>query len=343
MIGQGFARRLATLCGIALVALGTAAAGTGSGGYTLRLDFTNADGVVKGNDVLIYGVKAGSVQDLTLRDSLAVITVSIDQSFAPLHAGTKAVVRSLGLLGNHYVEVIPGPASGPELAEGAEIDITSTTSPTDLDQFNAVFDAPTREKIKEATLQGQIALGARAKVLNRDLAQLRNLAVAAEPLTGVLDQHQVALDRATVAFDTLTQKLVREDAALGSLVDHGNSVLSSLQQEDAQLGGLLQHGDTSLGRLDQVLSGNESNLAGFLARQPQALRDLDYNAVSATPDLENATPLLPDLYNLIYEMGDANVSITGPGNPQTPGSGSLWLLRVLATPCVAVVPQGGQC
>ncbi|HEV3232497.1 MAG TPA: hypothetical protein VG245_09620, partial [Candidatus Dormibacteraeota bacterium] len=216
-------------------------------------------------------------------------------------------------------------------------------SPTDLDQFNAIFDEPTRAKIKEATLQGQIALGARAQVLNRDLAQLRNLAVAAEPLTGALDDHQVALDRATVAFDTLTQKVARENASLGALVQHGSSVLSAVQQRDLQLAGLLAHGDASLTNLDQVVAGNETSLAGFFARQPQALRDMNYNAVSATPDIQNATPILPDLFTLLYYMADANVTRSGAGNPADPSSGSLWLLRVLATPCAQVIPQNAKC
>ncbi|HEV3232596.1 MAG TPA: MlaD family protein, partial [Candidatus Dormibacteraeota bacterium] len=127
---MGIARRLLIVLGIFLVAGGTAAAGSGTGNYRVKLDFTNADGLVTGNDVLIHGVKAGKVESLDLGTDVAVVTVSVADAFAPLHGGTKAVVRSLGLLGNHYVEVIPGPDSGPELANGAEIDISSTTSPT---------------------------------------------------------------------------------------------------------------------------------------------------------------------------------------------------------------------
>src|SRR5207302_1740451 len=129
---------------------------------------------------------------------------------------------AVGLLGNKYVEVVPGRSTGAALPSGTELTIDSTTSPTDLDQINAIFDAPTRGKVRQMTLEGKIALGGRAQTLNQDLAQLRNLAVAAEPLTGVIDDHQVALDRATVAFDTLTQKLAREDASLAGLVQHGS-------------------------------------------------------------------------------------------------------------------------
>ncbi len=146
--------------------------------------------------------QAGNVQNLELKDSVGVLRVSIDPKFAPMHTDTKAIIRSVGLLGNKYLEVLPGPSQGPELKSGTELTIDSTTSPTDLDQINAIFDAPTRDKLKTLTLQGEIALGGRAQTLNTDLRQLRNLAAAAEPVTGIIDTHQVALDRATIAFDT---------------------------------------------------------------------------------------------------------------------------------------------
>ena len=262
-------RRLASVIVVLALAAGGLGFGPFAGGYTLKLDFTNIDGVVKGNNVLVNGVQAGNVDNLELKDSIGVVTVTIDPKYAPLRQGTKALIRSIGLLGNKYIEILPGPASGPELPSGSELTIDSTTSPTDLDQINAIFDAPTRDKIRTLTLQGEIALGGRARVLNTDLRQLRNLAVAAEPVTGVIDEHQVALDRATIAFDTLTQGLVREDAALRGLVEHGASIFSVLQSNDAALAGLLVHGDNTLTRLDASFSGNETNFADFLARQPQ--------------------------------------------------------------------------
>src|ERR1700682_3194846 len=221
---------------------GTVAAGFGQPDYTLKLDFTNADGVVKGADINIKGVQAGKVDDLKVQGRAAALTVTIDSKFAPIHSGAKAIIRSLGLLGNKYVEVIDGKGRG-TLASGSELTTDSTTSPTDLDQFNAIFDAPPREKIKILTNEGAIALGGRAQILNDDLRQLRNLAVAAEPVTGILDAHQGAPDRMPTSFDTFTQKLAIEDASLRAFVERGSSLLTTIAARDAQLGGLLAHGD----------------------------------------------------------------------------------------------------
>src|ERR1700738_3769132 len=93
---------------LALGLAGTVATGFGRPDYTVLLDFTNADGVVKGADVNINGIQAGKVNSLQVQGKVAALNVTIDPKFAPLHSGAKAVIRSLGLLGAKYVEVIDG-------------------------------------------------------------------------------------------------------------------------------------------------------------------------------------------------------------------------------------------
>ncbi|MDQ6746555.1 MAG: MlaD family protein [Candidatus Dormibacteraeota bacterium] len=333
--------RLLLVVGLLSVVFGAVAFGPALN-YHLKLDFTNADGLVPNEDVTVAGVKVGQVKGLQVSGKVAVVTVEItDKKYAPMRTGTRALVRQLSLLGNKYVELFPGPGGGGTLADGAEIGIDSTTSPTDLDQINAIFDAPTRQKLKAATLEGQIALGGRAQTLNSDLLQLRNLAVAAEPVTGVLDSHQAALDQATISFDKLTQKLVREDVALRGLVNHGSSVLSTIQAHDAELAGVLQHGDATFTKLDAVLNGNETSLAGFFARQPSSLRATDYNVTSSIPVTQAVVPLVDPLFELLYNQWDSSVGRDGPGNPNDPNSGTQYTLRALSVICPTTF--GGPC
>ena len=331
MSGKKITRSLMVLAAVSGVA-GTLAFGFGPSDYTLKLDFTNADGVVKGADININGVQAGKVNDLKVQGRVAALTVAIDSKFAPIHTGAKAIIRSLGLLGNKYVEVIDGKGKG-ELASGSELTIDSTTSPTDLDQFNAIFDAPTREKIKIMTNEGAIALGGRAQVLNDDLLKLRNLAVAAEPVTGVFDDHQAALDRATVTFDTLTQKLVKEDAGLRGFVAHGSGLLTAVNSHNQQLAGLIAHGDATFSRLNTALNGNENALAGFFARGPSGIASNNYQLDSSIPVVKATQPFLPSLFEVLYNINDASTGVIGGGDPNDPNSGTLWGLRAIAVPC----------
>lgn len=328
---------------VLLAGAGTAAFGFGSPGYTVKLDFTNADGVVKGADININGVMAGKVDNLAIKGKVAVVTASIDSKYAPLHSGAKAIIRSVGLLGHKYVEVLQGNPNGAELASGSELTIDSTTSPTDLDQINAIFDAPTREKLKTLTNEGAIALGGRAQILNDDLRQLRNLAVAAEPVTGILDAHQVALDRMTTSFDTFTQKLAIEDASLRAFVDRGSNLLTVVAARDAQLGGLLAHGDATFKNLDVALTGNEGNLAGFFARGPSGIASTNYQLDAGIPALKVTTPILPNLFDLLYNIADSTSGRDGTGDPNQVNSGTQYALRVLAVVCIQTVTPPAKC
>jgi phospholipid/cholesterol/gamma-HCH transport system substrate-binding protein len=80
----------------------------GSGSYTVKAKFINASQLVKGNLVQVAGVKAGSVKKIEVADDgQAIVTIQIDEDFAPLHEGTRATIRQASLSGiaNRYVEL----------------------------------------------------------------------------------------------------------------------------------------------------------------------------------------------------------------------------------------------
>src|SRR5947207_651380 len=86
----------------------------GNGGKTYYIDFQNAGQLVKGDDVQVGGRAIGSVKDIALtQNNLARIKVAINDTYAPLHRGTTAIVRATSLSGvaNRYVALTPGPNS----------------------------------------------------------------------------------------------------------------------------------------------------------------------------------------------------------------------------------------
>ena len=81
--------------------------------HRYSLVFQNAGQLVVGDDVQVGGRRVGSIDDITLtRDNQARIAVSVQEPFAPLHAGTSAVIRATSLSGvaNRYVALDPRPA-----------------------------------------------------------------------------------------------------------------------------------------------------------------------------------------------------------------------------------------
>jgi phospholipid/cholesterol/gamma-HCH transport system substrate-binding protein len=85
--------------------------GTASG-YELNVRLPKTDGLSKGSEVRISGVKVGTVTDLTLdpKSYLATVRMNIRDGVA-VPTDSALEVTSGGLLGNLYVSIFPGKAS----------------------------------------------------------------------------------------------------------------------------------------------------------------------------------------------------------------------------------------
>lgn len=81
----------------------------GADGYTLTASFSKVDGLQKGADVRVSGIKVGRVTDFRLdpRNYTALVTMSIDKSVS-LPRDTAAVVASAGLLDGKFMTLEPG-------------------------------------------------------------------------------------------------------------------------------------------------------------------------------------------------------------------------------------------
>lgn len=88
--------------------------------------FESASGLVAGNNVRLNGVNVGNVLEVILSGDPADRTVrvvyNVDRRAAPrLRKGTHAAIKTIGLLGDQYIELEGGKADEPEVPVGGEI------------------------------------------------------------------------------------------------------------------------------------------------------------------------------------------------------------------------------
>jgi phospholipid/cholesterol/gamma-HCH transport system substrate-binding protein len=100
--------------------------GAGSG-YKLKAQFSSVDGLNIGSDVSLAGVKIGTVTAETLNPKtfLATVHMTIEQQFK-LPEDSVAKIASPGLLGNKYVEIVPG-GSDQTIPAGGQIKYTQAS------------------------------------------------------------------------------------------------------------------------------------------------------------------------------------------------------------------------
>jgi phospholipid/cholesterol/gamma-HCH transport system substrate-binding protein len=97
-----------------------------TGGYELMARFDKVDGLERGSDVRISGIKVGTVIDQTLDPETyrAEVRFSLRED-VQLPADTSAAVVSNGLLGGKYLALVPG-GDIEMLGPGDEVTLTQS-------------------------------------------------------------------------------------------------------------------------------------------------------------------------------------------------------------------------
>src|SRR3990172_8905754 len=91
-----------------------------SDSVSLSIHFNNAAGLLVGSPVHVAGVKIGQVQEISLEQGQAKVRAAIYKRFT-LYADATATIKSLGILGDKYIEVRPGTPSQAQLRDGDTI------------------------------------------------------------------------------------------------------------------------------------------------------------------------------------------------------------------------------
>ena len=95
--------------------------------YSLYAEFENARGLIPGADVYLAGVSAGSVRRVDVvsergRPAIVQVTLDISEAHRPkIRVDSRASIRSIGALGDKYVEITPGAVAAEVLQPGERI------------------------------------------------------------------------------------------------------------------------------------------------------------------------------------------------------------------------------
>ncbi|HEX8204517.1 MAG TPA: MlaD family protein, partial [Solirubrobacteraceae bacterium] len=93
-------------------------------GYQLNVSFAEGTQLAVEADVRISGVPVGKVKTVEPNPETgrSDAKIQLEERFAPIPKDTKAVLRQKTLLGETYVELTPGDAGGPKVAEDGALD-----------------------------------------------------------------------------------------------------------------------------------------------------------------------------------------------------------------------------
>jgi len=114
--------------------------------YRFTIPFQRTLALAEQSDVRISGVNVGHVISFKVgKDGLTRATLEIDSKYAPIRSNMHAILRQKTLLGETYVQLIPGQGSASPLKDEGELAEGQVEPSVTLDDILATFDPQTRK------------------------------------------------------------------------------------------------------------------------------------------------------------------------------------------------------
>lgn len=321
-------------------------------GYDVQLVMPSAAQVSKQTPVWIDGRQVGQVSDLGLKDGKALVTVTIDEDAAPLHAGTTTRVEWVSAVGERVLTIDPGPGSNPEIPEGAYVEAAS--SQVEVDEVLAALDEPTRERLSSLVGRLQRTVDGRELELKDTIEQasgtvdalgdvLRAVGADGPSIRAIVRDLSALLDASADRRTRISSSVANLSAAAHAMAEEQEAVSAMLKQlpstfdtASATLGKVPAASEETVGLLDE-LQPSTSRLRSVSRNLAPALVDLRPTVAELRPLLDSADDLLgltpalldrshdvlPDFTGMLSDLGPA-ISFIRPYTPDGVGGLHNW-------------------
>lgn len=251
--------------------------------YIIRFD--TVSGLQTGSNVQLDGVGIGSIAAIDLsedvRQTQIEIKIRVDARFAArIREDSMARIRTLGLLGDKYVEISSGSANFPEVPPGG---IIGTAPVADVDRLRAsgedLVNNVTRITEQLTTILGR---------MERGEGILGELTKDAEPNRKVTTEFLATLDSIRGMFDDF-----RSGSGPLPRLLNDRKLGDQLQSTVVRLDSLLAKTESGEGALSMLLT--DSRQKERLERSLASIENASANLEKATAALQEERALLPKL------------------------------------------------
>jgi len=234
-------------------------------GYAVTARFPSAAGITRGTDVMVAGVKVGSVTAVTLHGNAIDAHLSVNQSVS-LPRQTHAAVEVETLLG--VVDVTLEPVSGwnHPLRNGALI--TDTAVPTELFQLQG---AGQRLLSRSNTKALNSLVESLATITKGKQTQVAQIIKGLGALTSTVDRRGSQVSQLIESANTLSSTLAAKDQELVTIVNDLNTVATGLADHSDDLSSLVGNVDQMATQTNSLVGGDSPALDALLSSLHQDL------------------------------------------------------------------------
>jgi ABC-type transporter Mla subunit MlaD len=260
--------------------------------YEIKVPFNEATQLAEQSDVRISGVNVGKVQNIALAPNgkQALATVDIDDKYAPLSEGTRAILRTKTLLGETYIELTPGSRKGPELADGGTVPEANVAESVQLDEIFRTFDPETRAAFQSWMQEAAVAINGQGQSLSYALGEFEPAFTDFANLFRNLDSQRLAVAQLFRNGTTTFRALRGREGELASLIKSSNAVFQTTARRDRDIEALFRAFPTFQDESKLTLE----RLKGFALNADPLFRQLVPAAEQLSPTLIAFSNLAPE-------------------------------------------------
>ena len=189
-------------------------------GYELFADFETAAGLEKRTVVKMAGVRIGYVKEVRLKGVRAELIFNIDQGVA-VFKDSQAMMASLGLLGEKYIEIVPG--KGPEVCRPG--DTIGSQTPVGFDQLGTLMVSIGAEITEVGKTLRELLGGEEPKVNVRQI--LQNLSDLTEDLKEFTEANRGNL---TESLQASSETIKNFDQRVDTIADNLDAMILNLRE-----------------------------------------------------------------------------------------------------------------
>jgi phospholipid/cholesterol/gamma-HCH transport system substrate-binding protein len=271
------------------------------GGHTWTAEFSDARGLLPGNDVRDDGAIVGRVTSIGLaRDGDALVRFQLfDRNAAP-RTDAIAAIEPADLLGDNYMSLTPGSA-GRLLTR--PIAAARTVDAPRLDELLDTFSPDVRDGLQTLFVEGGLALEDRGGALSQATVALRPALSAAGDVLGELNSQNGSLAQLVPAAEQAATEIASRRADIGPLLSelartlNGTaSVSTALSDGLAGLPATLERVRTAAGRI-ATTTGAATPLAETLEPAATTLGQVVAGLPALTARVRTAAPAFDQTLN----------------------------------------------
>ena len=243
------------------------------GGKTVVVAFQDVSGLDDKAAVRVAGVRVGKVARIKLVEGRAFVTIELD-SDVELRQGASAAIANLGLLGEKYLELIPGPIGAPPLPEDSVLTGNQAVS---FDQVTKLArDIEMDVKDITASLRGALG-GPEGEQTTR--AIVANIERITEELKVIVATNHENVDATLANFREFSSQMMRLADRIDALVAANTTNTTATVSNIKEISEKLQHTADNLNAItDKVNTGKGT--VGQLINSDETSKNLNDALVS---------------------------------------------------------------